>query len=84
MYLSKQITATAFCDDFYYSYDLEIDDETLTRDEQKAFSSLSEVSGRFSPFVEDIENHPGVFNNEATLREKILDTKYILRIDEPG
>lgn len=56
MYLDNQISASAFCDDFLYFYDLEIDDETLTMNERLAFSSLSETISRFSPFKEDLEN----------------------------
>jgi hypothetical protein len=75
MFLAKQITASVFCDEFYYSYDLEIDYDTLSALEYSAFSELEKVSSRFSQFNEDLEKYPGVYYNEEELKQKILETK---------
>lgn len=40
MFITSQIKASVFCDEFYYSYDLEIDSDTLSNEEQLAFSDL--------------------------------------------
>lgn len=61
MFLSGKITASVFCDELYYSYDLEIDYNTLNAVEQKAFSDLSSFSSRFSEFKEDHEKCPNAF-----------------------
>lgn len=78
LFLNGQITASVFCDEFYYSYDLEIDNEILTKEEQLAFCNLSNVSSRFSQFNEDLEKYPGVYYNEEELKQKVLETKHKL------
>ncbi len=80
LFLEEQITASFFCNEFYYSYDLEIDNETLSKVEQLAFSDLSSVSSRFSQFNEDFEKYPGVYYNETQLRKKIIETRERLRL----
>jgi hypothetical protein len=79
MFLSGKMSATSFCDDFYYSYDLEIDYDSLTSLEKINFQNLSEVAGRFSEFKEDHENYPGVFYTERELYQKVLETKENLK-----
>lgn len=64
MYLSGFIEAPTFCDEFYYSYDLEMDYKTLSKEEHSAFSELSTVSGRFSEFEEDHKKYPGAYFTE--------------------
>jgi hypothetical protein len=78
-YLSGNIDERTFCDEYYYSYDLEIDYGTFTDLEQKAFSELSFVSSRFSEFTEDLEKHPGVYFSEEKLRQKIQETQEKLK-----
>ena len=79
MYLSEKINEPAFCNEFYYSYDLELDHSTLTPEEKKAFYELGEVAGRFSEFEEDHQNAPGAFFTKEELRNKILETKSVLK-----
>ena len=67
MFLSKKITATTFCDEFYYAYDLELNYSTLSELEEAAFSDLSKVADRFSEFEEDHKTSPGVFYTEEDL-----------------
>jgi hypothetical protein len=80
MFLTSQITASVFCDEFYDSYDLEIDINTLSNIEQTAFSDLSNVSSRFSPFEDDHEKFPNGFFTEKELRQKIIETKEKLKM----
>lgn len=82
-YLASKIDARAFCDEFYYSYDLEMDYETLSEDEQGMFSDLSTVVSRFSEFQEDISCHPKAYFTEEQLKEKIVETKEKLKTENP-
>ncbi|MBL0743091.1 hypothetical protein [Chryseolinea lacunae] len=79
MFLAKQITASVFCDEFYCSYDLEIDYDTLSPLEYSAFSELEKVSSRFSQFNEDLGKYPGVYYNNEELKQKIFETKEKLK-----
>ena len=79
MYLSDKINESTFCHEFYCSYDLELDYDTLTEDEHKAFYELSEITSRFSEFVKDIEEYPGVYHTKAEVKQKIVETKEKLK-----
>jgi hypothetical protein len=83
LFLKEQIPASVFCDEFYYSYDLEIDNDALTQEELEAFSDLSKVSSRFSQFKEDHEKYPKGFFTEDELRQKIIETKEKLQSQSP-
>lgn len=83
MFLSKRITASVFCNEFYYSYNLEIDYDTLSPVEYSAFSELEKVSCRFSPFKEDLEKYPGAYSDEEELKQKIIETKEKLQPQSP-
>ncbi len=80
MFIMSQITPSVFCDEFYYSYDLEIDTLSLSNIEQSVFSELSYVSSRFSPFNEDHEKFPNGFFTEQELRQKIIESKEKLKV----
>ena len=71
MFIMSQITASVFCDEFYYSYDLEIDSTMLSNKEQSAFSELSIVSSRFSPFEYDHDRYPKAIFNEKEIMKKV-------------
>jgi hypothetical protein len=75
MYLSGKINESTFCHEFYCSYDLELDYNTLTEDEYKSFYELSEITIRFSEFEEDIKKYPGVYYTKNELKKKIIETK---------
>jgi hypothetical protein len=79
MYLSDIITASVFCNEFYYSYNLEIDDEVLNELEQKCFFELAKVTDWFSEFENDHIKYPGLYCNELELRQKVLETKEKLK-----
>jgi hypothetical protein len=74
-YLSGDIDESTFCNEFHCSYDLELDYDTLTEEECKAFSELGEVAGRFSEFEGDHKKYPGVYYTKSELRQKIMQTK---------
>jgi hypothetical protein len=75
MYLDKKINESTFCHEFYCSYDLELDYDTLTEDEYKAFYELSEIAIRFSEFEEDIKKYPGIYYTKEELKKKITETR---------
>ena len=79
MYLARTITASVFCDEFYYCYDLELDINVLTNFEKEAFKELSSVVDRFSEFEEDHLGLPHGFYTDVELRQKILETKENLK-----
>lgn len=83
MYLANIISAKVFCDEFYFSYDLEIEMESLTDIEKIAFAELSAISDRFSEFEEDLIKYPGTYYNEEQLKQKIIETKEKLKEQSP-
>lgn len=63
-------TVPDFCDEFSRIYDLELEEE-LSEIEEQTFDLLGEVTGRFSPFVEDITELPNGFSTEKEVMEKV-------------
>ena len=78
MYVDGVITASVFCDEFYYAYDLEIADKDLTETERYMFTELDKISSRFSEFESD-HLDPKAFSTEYELRQKILEVRNILK-----
>jgi len=78
-YLSQKIDEPTFCDEFYYSYDLEIDRDTFCDIEKKVFADLSIISDRFSEFEEDHLGLPNGFYSREELKQKIIETKEKLK-----
>lgn len=74
-FLRGKIPASIFCDEFYYSYDLEIPKNVFSDIEYRAFSELNETLSRFSAYESDHLLDPKAFANEKELMEKIKDTK---------
>lgn len=77
-YLSGKINEQVFCDEFYYSYSLEIDKNSFSELEVKVFEGLDEVSSRFSEFESDHKLDPKAFYNEEQLKSKIIWADSIL------
>ena len=82
-YLLDKIDEPTFCDEFYYSYDLEINKDMLSESEQLAFSDLSNVSNRFSQYEEDHKLDEKAFSSVKEMREKIIETKEKLQKQSP-
>jgi len=72
-YASNRLKARDFCNQFNECHDLKIDRHTLTELEEKAFSDLSTVTGRFSPYGEE-----GAYTQEE-LKQQIIETKKMLQ-----
>lgn len=84
MFLSGRIDAWNFCNEYFYCYDLELDRETLTELEIKAFSELGTVVRKFTNIEEDIKKYPGTFFTEEQLKQKTIETKGRLKGQEPS
>lgn len=74
-YLFDKIDESTFCDEYYYSYNLELDHATLLDNEKKLFSDLGAVASRFSEFEEDHKINDKAFSSASELRNKIIETK---------
>lgn len=77
-YLADKIDAWSFSNEFQDCYDLELNLKSLSKIEREAFSELSTVVGRFSPFEKDFTDCPNAFFTEEDLRAKVIATKNIL------
>ncbi|RQO30394.1 magnesium and cobalt transport protein CorA [Taibaiella sp. KBW10] len=82
-YLSGKINEPVFCNEFYYSYDLEVNNDILTDMEKVAFAELSKVSSRFSQYEEDHKLNPSAFSTAEELRRKIIEVKGKLQYQNP-
>lgn len=80
MYLSQKIDEATFCRDFVFTYDTELDYDTLIEEEYTAFSELGKVASRFSEFDEDIKKYPGTYSTKAELKNAIIKTKEKLKM----
>jgi hypothetical protein len=74
MYLAGKISENTFCDDFVPTYHQELDYDTLTEEEHKAFSELGIIAARFSDIIEDLIMYPGVYYTKLDLKKKIVET----------
>jgi hypothetical protein len=70
-YLSRHIDERTFCDEFYYSFDLVLDKNSLSEDEIKLFSSVSDVASRYSEFEEDHKLNALAFSTTDELRSVV-------------
>lgn len=70
-YVTRKIGERKFCDEFYYAYDLELDHRLLSPNENKIFSNVSNVAGRFSEFEEDHALDDRAFSTEEELRSVV-------------
>ncbi|WP_256002774.1 colicin immunity domain-containing protein [Pedobacter deserti] len=74
-YLNNEIDERTFCDEFYYSYSLELNNEELTDIERKMFYELDLVVSRFSEFESDHELDINAFSTVEELRKKAIDVR---------
>lgn len=81
LYLSQQITASTFCDEFYFCYDLELNHSTLTELEMQLFAELDKVCSRFSPYEEDYKLDPKAFVTETELHQVVSNVQNQLNIE---
>lgn len=82
MYIASKIMANTFCNEFYITYNIEMDHSTLTELEHKIFSQLNMVLARFTDSEEDLRSSPGVYYTEEELREAIEKTQAALIVEK--
>lgn len=81
-YLTGNMSAEEFHDEYYYCFGLELNSLNLTPAEEEAFTALSKISDRFSCIPQDLIDYPGVYYNEQQLREKVIEAKKLLDHDK--
>ncbi|RAW01165.1 hypothetical protein [Pseudochryseolinea flava] len=82
-YLLGKMNGWTFCNEYYYSYSLELKDEDLSKLEQFVFSELDKITSRYTDVQEDLVKYPGVYYNEEELRQKVIETKEKLKEQSP-
>lgn len=78
IYLSKAITSSVFCDEFYYCYDIELNHSYLTELERKKFAELDKVCSRYSQYEEDYKLDSKAFVTEEELWQKVKEVRFCL------
>ena len=79
-YLNLRIDSAKFCDEFYVTYDLELDKKELSAQEIRIFNDLNSVLSRFSKFPEDHALDSKAFSSEAELKNATLQAQYALSL----
>lgn len=68
--IKDQIDIITFCRDFTRIYDLEIDYDELSEEEEAVFDELCTTTARFTEFEEDLIKYPNVYYSENDVREE--------------
>ena len=76
--LEGAYTIKTFCTEFARIYDLEIDYEQLSEQENSEFSDLSEMAGRFSDDEEELKI-PNMYFRESDIIDKVKEIKEKLK-----
>ena len=79
LYLSEEINAWTFCNEFHIIYDIEINYKKLTKLEYEAFSQLAKVASRFTDIEEDLIKYPGVYHTKEELTNAIIEIQEKLK-----
>lgn len=74
-YLLNELNALSFCDQFLECYGLEVDPNSLTELEKKAFSELATLAVEFPTFDESFKKYHDTYYTENTLRDKVVETR---------
>jgi hypothetical protein len=68
--LNGSYAINIFCNEFTIIYDLEVDYDELTPDENYEFGKLCEMTGRFSNDEEELKI-PNMYCSENEIRDKV-------------
>ncbi|ELK43837.1 hypothetical protein BAG01nite_39800 [Brevibacillus agri] len=71
LYQQNEIELPRFCDEFSYTYNIDLDYDELTELEREMFRNLAGIASRFSPFEEDHKLDPKAFYKEEDVREMV-------------
>jgi hypothetical protein len=80
LYISERISDDTFCDDFYYSHELNIDHSTLTALEREAFAAIGDIAERFTNINGDRKPETVASTNSAQLRKAVIEASEALHI----
>ncbi len=76
-YFLNKYTTTVFADEFTVTYDLEVDYESLTEEENALFGELCAMTARFSSDEEELQI-PNVYFSEMQVKEKATEVYHVL------
>ena len=76
--IEGKYTINVFCNEFTRIYDLEVDYNKLSDDENLLFSELSSMTSRFSDNKEDLKI-PNMYYSENDILKKEKEIKEILK-----
>ena len=76
--IEGKYTINVFCNEFTRIYDLEVDYNKLSDDENLLFSELSSMTSRFSDNKEDLKI-PNMYYSENDILKKVKEIKEILK-----
>ena len=80
-FIDKKITVRVFCEEFSRIYDQELDYDKLNTVERKAFKELAEMTGRYSPYPDDIKKYKCYFDDEQ-IENKAREVSSIIDLDK--
>jgi len=78
-FLSGQMRAREFCDEFYMAYDLEVLETDITDGELFILKNLSPYIDRYSEFKSDHKKFPGIYYTADELRNKVQEAMHQIR-----
>ena len=78
-FIKGHYTPSVFCDEFTVQYDIETDYSELSDEENKCFSEISDMTGRFSDDKEDLKI-PNLYYSEQQVRIKVHEVSEKLNI----
>ena len=80
-YLDGKIDESTFCDEYYYSHDLEIgrNSNSFSIEEKTLFFELEMFLNQFAPDEQFHKRFPGSFWSKQELHDKIRDTYETLK-----
>ena len=76
--IEKEYQVNTFCDEFTRIYDLEIDYDELSPQENQLFSELSSMTGRFSDNEEELKI-PNMYFGADDIIDKVKEIACLLR-----
>ncbi|MGF6352736.1 hypothetical protein ABIE27_000632 [Paenibacillus sp. 4624] len=76
--LDNEIEASNFCDEFYATYEHDLN-EPLTSEEKSYFMLISKEGSRFSEFTDDLINYPNVYVTEHEIRKLVMEALEVLQ-----
>jgi hypothetical protein len=71
--INNKIRPTDFCNEFYNTYEHEVDDKDLSKDEKELFMVVSQKGSRYSEFEEELKKYPKVYISKNELLNIVTD-----------